>query len=87
MLDRDEKARDLVRRADVEFVMDDIGRVLGNLLERLADRYTPSIASHKGDADGIHATLVEAALDTRREFEGLMQKRAMELQPQTGSVH
>lgn len=49
----------------------------------MAERYTGTIASHKGDKDGIYAALREAALDIRRELEDKMKKRMAELAPPT----
>lgn len=73
------KSKLLVARADVEFVMDDFGRTTGNLLDRLADRYVPTIAAAGGDPTKIHAALSEAARDIRRELAAYLTRRAGEL--------
>lgn len=75
---RDEQAKLLVQRADAEFVMKDLARSLGALLERLADRYTPDIAACRSDHAAIHKTLSDAGRDIRTELAHQMRKRAEE---------
>lgn len=78
-MERDKQAKLLVQRSDVEFVMDDFGRTTGNLLDRLADRYVPTVAACGGDPARIHAALSEAARDIRRELAAYLTRRAGEL--------
>lgn len=73
------KTKQLVARADVEFVMEDFGRTTGNLLDRLADRYVPTVAACGGEPAKIHAALSEAARDIRRELAAYLTRRAGEI--------
>lgn len=72
-------AKELIPRAAVEFVLDDIGRTTASLLDRLADRYAPAIASCGGDIARIHAVLTEAARDFRVELAHHMTRKAGEI--------
>lgn len=76
---RDEQAKLLVQRADVDFVMADIGRTIGDLLDRMADQYTPALVSAASDANAIHAVLREAGRDLRAELANHMRRRAEDL--------
>lgn len=75
---RDEQAKVLVLRADAEFVMADLARTVGALLERLADRYTPEIMSCQANQQAIHKVLSDAARDIRTELAHHMRRRAAE---------
>lgn len=78
-MERDEKAKSLLRRSDVEFVLADIGRTVGSLLDRLADRYTPDVLAKGGDSHGVHRVLTEAARDIRTEVAHTLKRRGEEL--------
>ncbi len=78
-LQRDELAGQLIRKADAEFVLDDVLSRMANLLERMADQLTPVIVSHKGDAHAIHGTLFEGGLDMRRELAGYLSSKGLEV--------
>lgn len=80
-LDRDQKAGLLILRADADFVMDDLGRRLANLLDRLADQLTPKILGLKGDSAAVHAALVEAGRDLRIELAHHMQQQSQGFKP------
>lgn len=75
---RDEQAKVLVRRVDAEFVMADLARTVGALLERLADRYTPEVMSCQANQQAIHKVLSDAGRDIRTELAHHMRRRAEE---------
>lgn len=72
----DREAKLLLPRADVEFFIDDFGRTLGNLLDRVADRCAPDVLARNGDANGIHAVLTEAMRDVRTEFAHYLRRKS-----------
>lgn len=67
-MERDRMAKSLLLRSDVDFLIDDLGRTAGALLDRLADRYAPHLAAHLADPAALHQALVEAARDIRTEL-------------------
>lgn len=78
-MNRDKAAKLLVTRADAMFVLEDVVRTLGGLLDRLADRYTPDIVALQGDTALVHKALTEAARDIRKELAQQLRRRSEEI--------
>ncbi len=57
----DKAAGALVERAEVDFVLADLGTLVRTQLEGLPDRLAGQLAAHRGDAARIHHDLDEAA--------------------------
>lgn len=74
-MELDKMAGALVERADVDFILTDIGNTLRGLLESLPDRLAPAIAAHLGDVNAIHKALEDTAHDLLNEMADLMRRK------------
>lgn len=75
-MDRDKQAGLLVDRADVDFVMRDIGNTLRSALEGMPDRLAPSLAAHNGDVAAIRQGLEDAGRDLLNEISAMISRKA-----------
>jgi hypothetical protein len=57
----DKAAAALVERAEVDFVLADLGALVRSQLEGLPDRLSGQLAAHRGDTAAIHRDLEDAA--------------------------
>lgn len=64
----DQAVKLLVERAEVDFVLADLGNILRGTLEGMADRLAPVLAAHRGDVTAIHRTLEDTAHDLLAEM-------------------
>lgn len=78
-LEVDQMAGALVERAEVDFVLEDLGQVLRALLESRADRLAGPLASHRGDVNAIHAALEEDAHELLVELSAHMARRVEQI--------
>ena len=78
-LEIDRIAGALVDRADVDFVLADLGNTVRTLREALPDRLAGEIAAHGGDMGAVHQTLEQAVVDVLRALGDAMERRAAEL--------
>lgn len=76
-MDREEKAGNLIARADVEFALDDFGATLRSLMENLADRLAPVVHPLQS-IEETHAALSEAAQDVLQTMHDRLAQRANE---------
>ncbi|NCA71895.1 MAG: hypothetical protein EOM91_17820 [Sphingobacteriia bacterium] len=70
-LELDKAAGLLVERAEVEFVLADFGNTVRAIFEGLADRLTPALDGHQGNAASLHKIIDDVAregLDTVADY-------------------
>lgn len=73
-LELDKAAGLLVERAEVDYVLADLGNTLRASLESLADRLAPAIAVHRGDVAAIHAEIEGVSSDLLHEISEKMRR-------------
>lgn len=73
-LELDKAAGLLVERAEVDYVLADLGNTLRSSLESLADRLAPAIAVHRGDVAAIHAEIEGVSSDLLHEISEKMRR-------------
>lgn len=78
-MELDRQAGLLLERAEVDFVMKDIGAALRSALEVMPDRLAPVVAAHRGDVNAVHASLEDAMHTLLHEISGHLTRRAKEV--------
>jgi len=78
-MELDRQAGLLLERAEVDFVMKDIGAALRSALEAMPDRLAPVVAAHRGDVNAVHASLEDAMHTLLHEISGHLTRRAKEV--------
>ena len=74
-MEREEAARNLVQREDVEFVLRDLGNVWRGLLDNMAARWAPVLVTRAGSVQDMDAALNEVAEDLQHQLSETLQKR------------
>ena len=67
-IDLDKQAGALVELGEINYVLNDIGRVIVEKVSSLPDRYAPALSAHKGDVAGLHKGLDDAAHELLNEI-------------------
>lgn len=80
-LDLDKAAGALVERADIDFVLTDLGAVISGLLHGLADRYAPELTACKSDPIQIHKALEDIGAHVLTEINAHLQRKYEEHLP------
>ena len=78
-IELDREAGLLVERAEVDFVLQDIGITIRDLLESVPDRLSASLAGHVGDVNAIHASLQREMHDVLNQMSEHSRRRSAEV--------
>lgn len=80
-MELDKLAGALVERAEVDFVLADLGNTMRSMLEGLPDRLASRIAALAGNVSFIHKMLEEAMHDTLSEMAANIKRKSEGLNP------
>lgn len=79
-LELDQRAGALVERAEVDFVMADVGSTFRGYLEGLPDRLAPVIAGHRGDLASLHKLIEDESREILNQISGHIARRMTDLE-------
>jgi phage terminase Nu1 subunit (DNA packaging protein) len=77
-LDLDKAAGQLVERAEIDYVLTDLGRVIADRLHNLPDRYTPDLAACQAEPVRIHKALEDIGAQVLAEIHEHLTRKAEE---------
>lgn len=80
-LDLDKAAGSLVERAEVDFVLADLGSAIIQEFEQLPDRLAPELAAAQGDREKVRRLLADGIGEALNRLADHLARRAQDLEP------